>query len=96
MIKRLLLTAAVLGVIGCGAFPLPPPEPAPDPSDESGCAAGCEALRALGCPDGDPTPEGDTCEAVCDNAVQNKIPIPTACWSESESCDQATACSEDA
>ncbi len=29
------------------------------------CAGACSTLRSLGCPEAQPTPRGETCEAVC-------------------------------
>lgn len=49
--KKLLLCIAL---VGCQ----PPAMPAT-------CETACEHLRKMGCPEGQPTPSGYTCEHIC-------------------------------
>jgi hypothetical protein len=49
--------------------PVPPPVadagPAADAARGDACSKACAHLRALGCPDGQPTAAGSSCETVC-------------------------------
>ena len=66
------------------------PEPAPNPS---GCAAACERLRALSCPEGGETPAGATCEDVCHAVEESGLTtLDPACLAEIDSCGEQDAC----
>lgn len=80
-----LLVAVALALTACE---LPPPQP----PTVDGCAAACENLRRLGCPEGQPTDAGESCEQVCDNAQASPAPLPTACVARAASCDEAAQC----
>ena len=56
------------------------------------CASACTRFRELGCEEGDPTPEGKTCEDVCTQAGAAHIELDTACVVRSSSCDEARSC----
>lgn len=80
---------AQLGLIliaaACAACPPPPPpedpEPTPTadpdlpppPTDGRACERACGRLRQLSCPEGEPSPKGEPCEAWFCNAVDSKI-----------------------
>lgn len=55
-----LILGAVL-MLGC----TPAPTPVQPWGDSGDCAGACSVLRSLGCPESQPTPRGETCEAVC-------------------------------
>lgn len=62
--------------IGPESDPSDPPAPVPSPLEpvpEPTCATACEKQRALGCELGEPTPEGSTCEEVCQNSKESGI-----------------------
>jgi hypothetical protein len=67
--------------------------PAERPDD--GCAAACAQLRALGCDEGEPSPEGKSCETVCRVAAEAGIALGTACVATASSCEAARACNEE-
>lgn len=82
-----------LPTIGPEPVPEPPEPPEPsEPSDvEPTCATACEKQRELGCVLGDPTPEGTSCEEVCQNSEQSGI-LDLA-W-DVEGLTEATTCTE--
>lgn len=65
----------------------PPPAETPET-----CAAACSRFRVLGCEEGDPTPEGKTCEDVCTAAGSAHVSLDTACVTRASSCEAARAC----
>lgn len=53
---------------------VPPPQPVPPkPVPGATCATVCANLRALGCPEADPSPNGVTCEQTCQNNEDGDI-----------------------
>lgn len=68
---RLALLLLVLA--GCPR-PVPPPVP-PGPADAAAasCASMCARLADLGCPAAKPTPEGASCEKVCQNVQDSGL-----------------------
>lgn len=69
-VRFLLLAGAIIsfvGVAGCPITPVPTPPP-PTPTDgPATCRDACARLLILHCPAGEPTPEGASCEKVCEN-----------------------------
>jgi len=77
-------------LVGCTVLPPPddPNKPAPSPTS---CSAACDNLRHLACPEGQP--EGETCEAVCENAEASEIAtVNPQCLATITSCDQVDSC----
>ena len=66
----------LLLLASCKGFSVTPPAPSPDPIEHddafqdaaSPCGRACKALHALGCPEGEPSPGGVSCYAVCTRA----------------------------
>ena len=100
-----LIMLAVMLIAGCATCaPLPGPGPSPTTttftltqsttsSASSNCAKACEHLRALGCPAGNPTAKGTTCEQDCANAEASGLAIwGTGCIVGSASCGEADSC----
>ena len=48
-----------------GPAPIAPPPDATDAMPRPSCQAACGRLKAMGCPEGNPTPAGRPCEDVC-------------------------------
>jgi len=67
----------------------PPPPPTPPAPSEAQCGPVCSRWRAMGCPEGQPTPDGEPCEAVCTAWAQY---WPLACYAAAPSCDAMEAC----
>lgn len=67
-------------------------EPDAAPSDD--CEAACREWRRLGCPEGNPTAGGATCEAVCRNTSAAGIDSSKqlSCASKATSCAALRAC----
>lgn len=57
------------------------------------CGGACAVLAWVGCPEGNKTPKGRTCEEVCEStkAVPN-VALPTACVSVARTIDQVRKC----
>lgn len=71
----------VLVAVGCTTLPEPeppdppdPPKPEPEEPADASCATACENQRFLECEVGDPTPEGSTCEEVCEGSFNAGVP----------------------
>jgi len=78
--------------------PQPPVEPDPppyNPDAAAACDTVCEHWRSLGCEEGDDSPGGEPCDAVC-TRVQTSgiIEWNLPCRSAIESCDQIDSCEE--
>lgn len=77
-----LLSLVALVLLGCS--------PAVAPTAERGY---CEAARALGCPEGDPTPEGASCEVVLRETTAAGIPYPEpSCVERARDCASLSHC----
>ncbi len=77
-------------VVSCGPAPAPQP-PTPSVAD---CSTACAHLRALGCPDGQPTPAGTSCEAVCEDTVASGlVRLDVACLAQVPTCAAELRCS---
>ena len=86
----LLLAVATLGACAAPLPPVPPERPAPAPAS---CAAACEHMAELGCPEAEPTPGGATCVEVCENAeTSDYARLRPDCVSEITDCTQLDAC----
>jgi hypothetical protein len=72
----------------------PPPPPAPhDAGTPADCTAACEHLRALKCPEGEPTAKGATCEDVCNHAEQSgTITLWPGCMVKLKACPEIESC----
>jgi len=67
-----------------------PPDPAPAPE---ACDAACDKWRQLGCPEGQPTPNGASCEDVCRNAEESGATVLNpACVLSAPTCEDARRC----
>lgn len=106
--RYLLLVIAALALWGCPPEPETPIGPKPKPVGQDAavlpdgalatpCEAICQAYRLLGCPEGEPTKKGHTCEAVCQNAAEEGIDLSgdvNACIIKAGTCQEARACSK--
>ena len=93
----IFIILAFLALFGCQ--PTPGPAPMPLPVDDAGadpCGSACSHLRSLRCPDGDPTPAGTTCEAVCETDRADPIARLTsrylACIARVPACSDEDRC----
>lgn len=82
---RCVVLALVLA--GC-AFNV---EPRTDPV-VADCAAACERLEALDCPEAEPTPGGATCVQVCRNTENSPVTLNPACVVGINTCEQIEDC----
>jgi len=73
--------------------PGPAPHDAGTPAD---CKTACDHLRALKCPEGEPTPKGATCETVCNHAEQSgTVTLWPGCVVKIQTCAEIDSCSYD-
>lgn len=107
--KYMLLVIAALALWGCPPEPETPIGPKPKPIGQDAavlpdgalatpCEAVCAAYRGLECPEGFPTPRGNTCEEVCQNAATHGIDLSgdvNACIVKASTCREVRACSEE-
>jgi hypothetical protein len=56
------------------------------------CGRACTTLNWLGCPEGFPTPKGETCDKVCQDVSDFGISWPTACMEFSRTIDEMRHC----
>ncbi len=89
--RGLIIFSAVALAAACGGH-LPTPR---KPARPDLCAAACSHLRDLGCPEGEPTPGGATCEDWC-TAVEDSgaATLNPECLAGVKSCSEVDACVE--
>lgn len=74
---------------------LPGPIPDPDPNNRVGCEEMCDRMRSLKCSSGKPTPNGASCEHVCENIQKSGfLKLDLECRYEAESCEAADSCED--
>jgi hypothetical protein len=89
MVVRLALC---LTLLACNPL-LPEPAPVPQQRDDVPCANACSRLRSLSCDEGEPTPDGTTCEEVCRGVNESSaVTWPTGCVAAAKDCSEARAC----
>lgn len=93
MIRHIVL--ATLITLSCCTPPPIDPLP-PKPVSPPGSAEGaCRNLRDLHCPDGDPTPDGHTCEEVLEHALASDATrINAVCLETIKACSDEQRCSQ--
>lgn len=63
------------------------------PDAPSTCERSCTHLRKLGCAEGESTPGGQPCEAVCENLNESGLVVlDSVCVLVASSCDAAVQC----
>ncbi len=67
----------------CHVTPIPMPI---EPRDTAMCAAACDHLRLLGCPEGEDLDEHTTCETFCIRTQKNGHALRPACIVHVENC----------
>lgn len=89
MVRRFALA---LILTACNPL-LPEPAPVPQTRDDVPCADACSRLRSLSCNEGEPTPDGTTCETICeDTNASGAVTYPTGCVAAAKDCAEARAC----
>ncbi len=93
---RTVVVLVAFALAGCPAQPpKPPPTEEPDASRPTGtCASACENMRRLGCELGKPTPNGASCESVCDRVQRENggAGFNVHCLARASACAGAEAC----
>lgn len=88
-----LVSGAILGACTCTCTPPPRPPPSPAPDLDATCAVACARLRELECPDAEATPNGASCEAVCENVQGSGIVAwDLSCRARATSCAAVDSC----
>lgn len=84
------LAAFGVGLVVTGCRTFPPPKPI---DGAATCADACDRGTVLGCPWAAPTPNGETCVEVCENAVASGlVALGLGCMASAGSCSEADAC----
>ena len=65
-----------------------------EPEDTDNCPAACQNLRALGCSEGQPLPDGTSCERFCVETQINGMPLNPTCIMQITSCDEVDVCTQ--
>jgi hypothetical protein len=67
--------------------------PDPVPTPRAPCVKMCDHMRVLNCEVAQPTPEGTTCEQVCENTeASGIIRLDLACLTAAPNCGAADTC----
>lgn len=65
--RPLVLALLLIGAcVTTPPAPVPPPSPGYDPPAPEACAAACEKLTELHCPEATPTRNGLSCRTICE------------------------------
>ncbi len=84
-----------VAVAGCWSPGPPPQPPKPEPVEGATCASACDRFRELGCPEGEDTAGGGTCEEVCQNVQDSGIiEWDLECRTGVDACDQVDSCED--
>lgn len=80
----------------CTFNPLPPPKPVPiDPTGEATCSTACDRAREIGCSWASPTPEGASCETVCNDVMHTAgVHFNLSCRTGAADCFVADGCED--
>lgn len=89
---KYLILALVIAGCTCRNTPVPPV--VIPPNDTDSCGAACVHLRQLHCPEGEPLPDGTTCEAFCVNTQQNGHALRPSCVQNITACSQINTCNQ--
>ena len=88
-IVALLLLA--LGMGGATCQPVNPPIVI-EPTGTENCAAACQHLVELGCPEGDPLEDGTSCTKFCEDTQRSGHPLNPTCVMKMSSCSELNGC----
>ena len=70
-----------------------PPDEDVDAAAHTPCYQACQRLKALGCPEAEPTAAGATCTQVCTNAeTSGVVSFNPTCVARAQSCSLARRC----
>ena len=83
----ILLTSNFL--MGASCWPVvPKPDNTPDAAVRGTCSTACANLRRLNCSEGQPLPDGTTCEAFCERTEKAGHSMNTSCVASVTSCSR--------
>jgi len=80
--------ALILALVGC----VPPVVVVPNRDVD--CPAACQRLRELNCPEGDPLPDGTTCEKFCSDTQKAGHDLHPECIAKIGTCADQAKCSK--
>jgi hypothetical protein len=91
MTKFLFLASVFMILAACKTL-LPIPI---EPEDTNMCPAACQRLQQLGCPEGEPLPDGSSCESFCVETQKSGHALDPSCIRGIETCAElATKCGQ--
>ncbi len=83
---KVLIVVALVSV-GCVMWIAPTPDPVV-PNDTAKCKAACENLSRLGCPEGQPLPDGTPCVKFCEDTQKNGHALNPTCMAKVKACSE--------
>lgn len=91
--KTLLVCALLVACEGCTFTTSSKPGPIPNgPVTDDTVTAACANLRRIGCPEGQATPGGATCEEVLRANIPPNGGVDANCLTVVTTCDQESRC----
>jgi len=87
--KYVVLLLSLLG-FSCGSCQ--PPPVVIQPNDTDRCGAACAHLVALGCEEGQPLPDGTSCEEFCVDSQVNGHALAPSCVEKVKACADLKTC----
>lgn len=95
--KRALFALTLLAACAAKTSPGPAPKPSSNSPTSPGDAAAaaqeaCQTLRALGCKEAQPTPEGTPCEIWLAQAGQTPAGVSLSCLQKVTNCAETSSC----
>jgi hypothetical protein len=76
-------------LVGASCWPVvPKPDHSPDAAVRGTCSTACANLRRLNCAEGQPLPDGTTCEAFCERTEREGHAMNTSCVASVTSCSR--------
>jgi hypothetical protein len=87
-----LIGTGTIFLIGCPKPHVPEPPVGPDGGAAATCETVCAHWTELDCEEAKPTPNGESCVAVCENIQQGNLKDDLECQASVESCEQIDDC----
>lgn len=85
----IVLAIFMVGLLAAGHCGHCQPGPTPiEPDGTEDCPAACARLQQLGCPEGDPLPDGTTCAEFCQETQRKGHALDPTCVKTIQTCEE--------